>query len=416
MKKTLFFVLLGAFTLTACQGLFPEQPSKDAKLSGQQVDVSELPASVSKVFVLNEGGMGSNNSTLDFLRVSDGKYVTGAFKQMNPDVGAGLGDVGNDIAVNGDEVWIVVNNSGLVEVLSAKDETEIAAISVPTPRSIAFDNQYAYVTSWAGAYASGTYDSNGVYSLTDYKNPKGQVYRINLRTKKVEGSVEVGYQPEGIAYYDGKLYVANSGGISSQLPPVYAYDNTLSIVDTKTFTLVQTVVVEVNLKNVYSDGKGAIYVTTLGNYWNVHSGLYVLMADKPEVSARVGGQLFTEDALHVTCSAIAGNTVFCIGTENEFDWTTPHTYYIWYVSIEDYATGKATLSFPTLASFSGTPYGMSVLEDPSASGEIESDYFILVGDAGDYFNPGTVSLYDLSVSKKLWDVSAGVCPGHFAIY
>ena len=39
----------------------------------------------------------------------------------------------------------------------------------------------------------------------------------------------------------------------------------------------------------------------------------------------------------------------------------------------------------------------------------------LVGDVrGDYFNPGTVSLY--SKGNKAWTVTAGVCPGHFAIW
>ena len=38
----------------------------------------------------------------------------------------------------------------------------------------------------------------------------------------------------------------------------------------------------------------------------------------------------------------------------------------------------------------------------------------LVGDAGDYFNPGTVSLY--KNGRKAWTVTAGVCPGHFAIW
>ena len=147
----------------------------------------------------------------------------------------------------------------------------MAVIEVPTPRNIAFDDKYAYVTSWAGAFA--TYGAD--YTISDSANPKGCVYRIDLSTKKLAGSVEVGYQPEGIAYYGGKLYVANSGGISSQLPPLYAYDNTVSVIDTKTFAVTQTVEVQVNLKNVYADGKGHIFVTTLGNYFDVHSGLYV---------------------------------------------------------------------------------------------------------------------------------------------
>jgi hypothetical protein len=301
-------------------------------------------------------------------------------------VGAGLGDVGNDIAVHGDEVWMVINNSGIVEVVSAKDEIEIATVTVPTPRNIAFDNKYAYVTSWAGAYANYGAD----YSITDYSNPKGQVYRINLSTKKVEGSVEVGYQPEGIAAYNGKLYVANSGGIASQLPPSYSYDNTVSIIDAASFKVEKTVEVQVNLKNVYSDGKGNIYVTTLGNYWDVHSGLYMISASAPEQVKAISD--------YVSVSAQNGDTVYCIGTDSEYDWSgTPHVYSAWSVT----SGVKKDLS---LSLQEATPYGLAVLN---------ADTFF-VADAGDYFNPGSVACY--YKGSRRWSVTAGVCPGHFVAY
>ena len=393
MKKALLLLLCGALAFCACRkDPVPEPPSKDADLTGQKVDVSGFPESTRKLFVLNEGGMGSNNASLDFLRFSDGNYVTGAFRKMNPGIGAGLGDVGNDIAVHGDELWMVVNNSGIVEVVSAKDETEIAAIAVPTPRNLAFDDQYAYVTSWAGAYATGTYDESGYYTITDSKNPKGQVYRIDLKTKKVAGSVEVGYQPEGIACHAGKLYVANSGGIASQLPPDYAYDNTVSIIDTKSFKVTKTLPVQVNLKYVYSDGKGNIYVTTLGNYWDVHSGLYRIsesLADGTQVS---------KVADYVSVSALLGDTVYCIGTETEFDWSAAsHEYKSW--SVQGGNKKDWTLHVAVT-----TPYSLYALD---------ADTFF-VGDAGDYFNPGTVSCY--FKGAKRWTVDAGVCPGHFAVY
>jgi hypothetical protein len=44
---------------------------------------------------------------------------------------------------------------------------------------------------------------------------------------------------------------------------------------------------------------------------------------------------------------------------------------------------------------------------------LDSDTFF-VSDAGDYFNPGSVSCYDKGA--KLWTVDAGVCPAHFALY
>lgn len=388
MKKARMLLLFGALlSVLACQKDPIPEVYKDANLTGEKVDVSGIPANVKKIFMLNEGGMGSNNASLDFLRISDGNYVTGVFKKMNPDAGAGLGDVGNDIAVHGDEVWMVINNSGIVDVISAKDETEIAAIQVATPRSIAFDDTYAYVSSWAGAYANGSYDANGNYTITDSKNPKGQVYRINLSTKKVDGSVEVGYQPEGIAYYNGKLYVANSGGISSQLPPNYSYDNTVSIIDTKSFKVTKTIEVQVNLKNVYSDGTGNIYVTTLGNYWSIHSGLYMINAS----------DAVKHIADYVSVSAINDGIVYCIGAEEEFDWSAAKTWKAW-------SCKNGTKSDLNLSVTATSLYSLCAVSSST----------FLIGDAGDYFNPGFVSLYNNS--SKVWTVTAGVCPGHFAIW
>lgn len=410
MKKATLLLLCGALAFCACRkDPVPETPPKDAELTGVTVDASHFSPSIRKVFVLNEGGMGSNNASLDFLRVSDGNYVTGSFRKMNPSVGAGLGDVGNDIVVHGDEVWMVVNNSGLVEVVSAKDETEVAAIPVPTPRSIAFDDHYAYVTSWAGSFIR--YEDNEV---ADAKNFKGQVYRIDLKTKKVAGTVEVGYQPEGIACYGGKLYVANSGGLSSQLPPSYSYDNTLSIIDTETFKVTDTQAIEVNLKNVWADGKGTIFVTTMGNYWDVHTGLYAFPASDPSRFRKVGeDSAFKDELMHVSCSFLLGDTVYCIGSENEFAWNVPHTYQVWSVTVSDAASGEGKLTFYPVE-LSGTPYGMAVVDTDHDAGL----HYLLVGDAGDYFNPGTLSCYqlDFNDNARIWRVNAGVCPGHFAVY
>ena len=391
MKRILFICSVVALILTGCdiaelgsKTPQPEAPSEDAALTGTPVDISAIPADIRKVFVLNEGGMGSNNASLDFLRISDGNYVTGAFKKMNPRVVGGLGDVGNDIVVQGDEAWIVVNNSGIVEVVSAKDEKEVAYFQIPTPRNIAFDDNYAYISSWAGAYA--TYGSD--YSIVDYKNPKGQVYRISLTTRKVEGSVEVGYQPEGLAYSGGKLYVANSGGISSSLPPTYSYDNTVSVIDVATFKVVKTIPVAVNLKNVYADGAGNVYVTCLGDYWMTHSGLYRI--DKNDAVSHVSD--------YVSVSSVKDGVVYCIGTEDEFDWSgAPKTWKAW--SCKDGV--KTALPWTISAT---TPYSLYAFS---------GDTFLL-GDAGDYFNPGTVGLY--SAGAKKWSVTAGVCPGHFAIW
>ena len=183
--------------------------------------------------------------------------------------------------------------------------------------------------------------------------------------------------------------MANSGGISSQLPPNYSYDNTVSIIDTKSFKVTQTVEVDVNLKNVYSDGRGNIYVTTLGDYWSVHSGLYVIRTK--------AGNSVSKVADYVSVSAICGDTVYCIGTDSEFDWSAAHVYKAW--SVRDGNRTDVSLNVTATAL-----YGLFALD---------ADTF-LVTDAGDYFNPGIVACYDKGA--KLWSVTAGVCPGHFAVY
>lgn len=395
MKKAIGLLFFGMFSVCACQK--DSVPGSVSEPAGTAVDVDGFPASVRKVFVLNEGGMGANNATLDFLRISDGTYVTGAFKKMNPAVAGGLGDVGNAIAVHGDEVWVVVNNSGIVEVVSAKDEREIAAVPVPSPRGIAFDDRYAYVTSWAGAFADGGFDADGGYSVTDSANPKGRVYRIDLSSKKITGSVEVGWQPEGIACSAGKIYVANSGGIASQLPPLYAYDNTVSIIDAAAFTVVRTVEVADNLKYVFAGTDGCVYVTASGDYGAAHSAVYLL--------ERTGSGSMTDGATgvrkisdYVTVCAFRDDVLYFLGTESEFDWSvTTHEY----KGCKVRGGQESEWDFPVEAN---TLYGLCALDD----------HTFLVGDAGDYFNPGSVICYQ--DGSRRWRVAAGVCPGHFAIW
>ena len=57
MKKARLFLLCGALvSLFACQQ--DPIPAKDADLNGTSVDISGIPAGISKVFTLNEGSMG----------------------------------------------------------------------------------------------------------------------------------------------------------------------------------------------------------------------------------------------------------------------------------------------------------------------------------------------------------------------
>lgn len=51
------------------------------------------------MYLLNEGNMGSNKSTLDYVDFSQGYYVRNLYAERNPHVIKELGDVGNDIQI-----------------------------------------------------------------------------------------------------------------------------------------------------------------------------------------------------------------------------------------------------------------------------------------------------------------------------
>ena len=106
---------------------------------------------------------------------------------------------------------------------------------------------------------------------------------------------------------------------------------------------------------------------------------------------------------HVTCSFALGEEVYCIGTENEFYFGGKHSYVLWSFNASE---DKATL-YPL--TFGCTPYGMGVVADETGL------RMLLVGDAGDYYNPGSVIFYNNN-GGELLRVTAGVCPGHFAIW
>ena len=56
------------------------------------------------LYLLNEGNMGSNKCTLDFVDFENGYYVRNLYAEKNPNVVKELGDVGNDVQIYGSKM------------------------------------------------------------------------------------------------------------------------------------------------------------------------------------------------------------------------------------------------------------------------------------------------------------------------
>ena len=244
--------------LTACR-------TDDAIVYMEEEDTGgrSVASEVVGMYVLNEGNMGSNKCTLDYLDLS-GKdstvhYLRNIYAERNPSEVKELGDVGNDIQIYGSRLWMVINCSNKVEVCRASDAVKIGKVNIPNCRYVAFDGDYAYVSSYVGPVS------------LEGNAPRGMIYKVDTLTLEKLDSCVVGYQPEEMVATGGKLYVANSGGYNFP-----AYDSTISTVDLKTMREERQTEVAVNLHHLREDHYGQLWVTSRGNYENEPSNLYCL--------------------------------------------------------------------------------------------------------------------------------------------
>ena len=190
-------ILLSALILVLA-GCREEMPVIESEI--EYVTAPSFPQSVKGMYVLNEGNMGSNKCTLDFFDYNTGAYHRNIYAERNPGVVKELGDVGNDIAIYGNRLFVVVNCSHFVEVMDVRTATHIGSIPVTNCRYIAFHDGKAYISSYAGPVQ------------IDPEARPGKVVEVDTRTLEITREVVVGYQPEEMVITGGKLYVANSGG------------------------------------------------------------------------------------------------------------------------------------------------------------------------------------------------------------
>lgn len=347
--------------------------------------VPDAPAegtAIRGLYLLNEGNMGSNKCTIDYLDYFTGLYARNIYAERNPSVVKELGDVGNDIAIYGSKLYAVINCSHKVEVMDATTGVRLGQVDIPNCRYITFYRGDAYVSSYVGPV------------LIDPSAPKGAVYRVDTLSLTVKDKVSVGYQPEEMAIVDDYMYVANSGGYRAPL-----YDNTVSVIQMVDFKQVQQIPVAINLHRCRRDKYGKLWVTSRGNYEDVPSRLFVL-DKKPGYN-----KMEVTDTIPVACSEMAffGDYMYFYATEwNNYESSNKVTY-----GIIDIRTKEVVSSnFITDGSEAeiAVPYGIAIHPE---TGDI------FVTDAKNYVSSGTLYCFDRQGRKK-WSVRTGDIPAHIA--
>jgi YVTN family beta-propeller protein len=204
----------------------------------------------SGVFIINEGNFRSGNGSLSFFSYDSSRIFNDLFFNIN---GRPLGDVPNSVQMNGDNIYVIVNNSGKIEVINKNNLKSVATIDgLISPRNISFVNAgKAYVTS---IYSDSVVIINLIdNTISGYINIRrtseaiiiagekafvsnwiqgNEIMVINTRNNIVTDSIEVGIEPESMVIDRNKmLWVLCNGGWTrnnyAELVGINTVDNTI---------------------------------------------------------------------------------------------------------------------------------------------------------------------------------------------
>jgi len=315
------------------------------------------------ILILNQGGFNKGNASVSFL--SDAKTIeNNIFSTVNN--GALLGDTGQDIGLNGDLAYLVVNVSNKIEIVNRYTFAKVATITegLENPRYIAFSNGKAYVTCWGDAM-----DANDDY-----------VAVINLALNNVGATIPVVEGPERIVEENGKLYVAHAGG--------YSYGDTVTVIESSTNSVKKTITVG--------------YVP---NSLEIENGnLYVISGGLPSWSSNeTAGQL---DVIKLSDNTITKTVEFAAAShpsnlvieDNKMYYTIDNGIFTMAL------TATTAPSAPLFTTAEQGVYGVY-------SFAVENDQ-IYVGDAGDYTNDGKVFIYSKAGALQN-TFTVGIVPAGF---
>lgn len=368
---------LAALSLVACREEEVVVPTEHDLIPNLSAPIG----AVEGMYLLNEGNMGSNKCTLDYVDFVQGYYVRNLYAERNPTVIKELGDVGNDIQIYGSRLYVVVNCSNKIEVLDAHTARRIGQIDIPNVRYVRFHRGFAYATSYVGPV-----------QLNNPNAVRGAVYKIDTLSMKPVAKCAVGFQPDELCVLGQYIYVANSGGYMAP-----NYDNTVSVIEIEGFKQVEKIPVGINLHRIKADAEGKLWVNSRGDYQTIPSRLYVL-------AKKTGrNEMDVTDTLDIPCSnfCISGDSLYYYSTEwNNYTQSNTITYGI----INTRTKQKVSSSFIT----DGTernitiPYGINIHPETRD---------IYVTDAKNYVSSGVLHCYSKEGRLK-WSRRTGDIPAH----
>ena len=246
------------------------------------------------LIICNEGNWQSDNGQLSYYDGTAGVLTNKWFRKVN---GSKLGDTPNDIIqVNDTLIAIAVNWSNIIQYIHPDGTACGATENVPNNRRMCADGNYLYITSYAHKSGYQTFE-------------KGYVAKIDVKTKRVVAACEVGWEPEGVRLYEGKLYVANTGGYA--FSENHAYETTVQVVDAETMKSIKTIDTGcINLYGEMSQAGQYLCINSCGDYYDVKPKTVIVDCKTDEVK--------TFD-FPATYNSTDGNVFYTVGSDFSYN-------------------------------------------------------------------------------------------------
>lgn len=299
---------------------------------------------------------------------------------------ATLGSGANRVAIDGDFIYAINSLDNNLQKIDLENGAVISTLNFENS-----SNPYDLVIVDGFAYITGLITS--------------KVYKVDLSSFSVVTSIDVNTAPEGIAYYNGKLYVA----CTAVSYPNYG-QSSVDVINVEDFTNIASIDVALNCQNVVvSESK--IHAICTGNYSDVFGEADIIDPSNNTVihTIPVGGTpgaAFSFNNIVYVCDGYSYGTIAYDADSYEFVYSSDNHLTAFGSSIfvdNDY-----------IAVTSADYANNSSLKIFSISGEEINTYEVAVGAVDVILHGENTSIDDTNIPESNWAVNA--YPNPFANY
>jgi YVTN family beta-propeller protein len=345
IKNASIALLVLTFLLTfACKKKDNPPPSEIPDLNGSK-----------GLFIINEGNYQWGNASITYYNFSDGTIYQNLFSQAN---GRPLGDIAQSAAVIGDKMYIVVNNSNKIEVVSLdglKSHTTINGLISP---------RYMIPVGPAKAYVSDLYSNS--------------ISVVDLNSNTVVSSIPCKGSTEEMLLKGNRVYVTNT-----RSSYIYIIDITADII-------CDSIASAYSATSLAFDKNDGLWVLCAGNSLN---------GEKASLNLINTGSKITEKNFDL------GNTLD-IWDKMRINRSRDTLYYMNKGIFRMSIAADVIPSNPIITQGSSVFYGLCVHPENGN---------VFVSDARDYIQAGYVNEYSAN-GQLIRSIQAGINPGFLMVY